>query len=130
MGIPDIAAWGLAAPAALLVRGIMRQPVWVVVTRFTDIPLGQVHIPAVDQVTSWWTISEGLNTLSGVQHNLQWAMMITSVAFFLQLLDREQEWPDVVKEVRKANDDLVGGNEQLVAAKMAEYFEAEAERKE
>jgi len=130
LGIPTIAAEGLAAPAGLLVRGIMRQPRWVVVTKLTDlmVPLGGVHIPAMDPVKTWWTISEGTNDLQGLQNNMQWAMVIVSVAFFLDLLDKEQEWPDVMKEVRRVNEDFVGGNEQQVAGKVAAYFEGEAKR--
>jgi len=130
LGIPTIAAEGLAAPAGLLVRGIMRQPRWVVVTKLTDlmVPLGGVHIPAMDPVKTWWTISEGTNDLQELQNNMQWAMVIVSVAFFLDLLDKEQEWPDVMKEVRRVNEGFVGGNEQQVAGKVASYFEEEAKR--
>jgi hypothetical protein len=123
---------GLAFPQTCILMGIPKIAAerWVVVTKFTDLekPLGQVHIPATDSVTSWWTISEGANDLQELQHHMQWAMVIVSVAFFLDLLDKEKDWPNEVQEVRSVNEGFVGGNEWQVAKRAADYFKDEAKR--
>lgn len=81
-------AANLAAPTGLLARGIMRQPFWMVNEGlFANLiaVVGNVHIPALNPVVSWWTVSEMRNGLKDNQENLQWAFMLLNALFFVLL---------------------------------------------
>jgi hypothetical protein len=78
----------LSTPTALLARGIMRQPEWVLdKANFGPVPLGKVYVLAIDGMISWWTVSEDRNEMSDLQKNLQWCFMLINISFFLSLLD-------------------------------------------
>jgi hypothetical protein len=56
----------LSAPTGLLAQGIMRQPFWMVNKNLFADMMGivrNVHIPALDPLVSWWTVSEMRNGL-------------------------------------------------------------------
>ena len=132
LGVPTLPAATLASPVAILARGILRQPTWFVVTKLTGLmdALGNVHVPAVDPLMSWWTLSENENDSDGLQNHLQWGMIVASIAFFVVLLEKEAEVPGVLREVRTAIEQGMCGNERKVAIQVAEYLAAQEEEQD
>jgi hypothetical protein len=87
----------LARPTALLARGIMRQPEWVLdhPNLGVGIPLGNVYILSINSIMDWWTLSEDRNDAEDLQTNLQWCFILINIAFFLELLRLKAEGMDI-----------------------------------
>ena len=132
LGLPALPAAAISSPAAILARGVLRQPTWFVVTTLTGMRgvLGEVHVPAVDSLVSWWTVSENENDNNALQTNLQWGMIVASIAFFVALLEKEAEVPGVVTKVRTVLEQDMSGSERRLAMGVAKYLVEEGGKDE
>ncbi|KAH6710772.1 hypothetical protein BKA61DRAFT_612385 [Leptodontidium sp. MPI-SDFR-AT-0119] len=114
----------LGTPTALLARGIMRQPEWVLdKPGFGPMPLGQVYVLAIDGMIDWWTMSEDRNDMSDLQKNLQWCFVLINISFFLSLLElsRNEEFPlEAIEKVHCASSQ----DNKKVAQEVFEFLQS------
>jgi len=94
----------LATPTALLARGIMRQPEWVIdKANFGPVPLGKVYVLAIDGMMNWWTVSEDRNEMADLQKNLQWCFILINISFFLLLIDTSKDEKFPLGDIEKVH---------------------------
>jgi hypothetical protein len=113
----------LAKPTSLLARAAMRQPEWILddYAEFAKgIPLGNVHIPGINSIIDWWTVSEDRNDLGDLGRNLQWTFSLVNIAFFLALL-RLGEGTRVVDAVEKIHGGM-SESTSAVAGEVAHFL--------
>lgn len=110
----------LGAPTSLLARAIMRQPQWLLTHPSPlAIPIGNVHIPSLNSVKNWWTLSEDRNDMGDLQNHLQWAFLLVNVAFFLTLLrDGKKE----IVRVVEGEHEIAGSDSQGIAREMVDFL--------
>ena len=87
----------LAAPTCLIARCQSR---WMVQEIVVNLGLGDVHIPSSAALLSWWTVSEGSNDMGDLQDNLQWALLLIKIAFFVALLQTPDQESSLIANVR------------------------------
>ena len=114
----------LGIPTALLARGIMRQPEWVLdKPGFGPVPLGQVYVLAIDGMINWWTVSEDRNDMSDLQKNLQWCFMLINISFFLSLLELSRNKKFPLEAIEKVHCASSQGNKK-VAQEVFEFLQS------
>ena len=111
----------LCAPTPLLARAIMRQPQWALMnpTFSLSVPVGNVHIPSLSSMMNWWTVSEDRNDMGDLQTNLQWALLLVNLAFFVKLL--KEGGPEVVREVEMGHKGA-GRDSLSIAERVVDYL--------
>jgi hypothetical protein len=117
----------LAAPTGLLARGIMRQPYWTLEERVlaeTIATLGNVHIPALDPLLTWWTVSDQRNGVNDNQENLQWAFLLLLSSFFVFLRTRFSDDREMIEKLGAVLERNVKDTEDL-ASKVYECWKRE-----
>jgi hypothetical protein len=113
----------LAAPTPLLARAIMRQPQWMVdnVELGGDtIPIGNVHIPSINSMVDWWTLSEDRNDLGDLQKNLHWPLLLVNTAFFIALLTMPEEDIELKNAIEDSHE--VTSGERQTSEAIVGYF--------
>ncbi|KAH0539048.1 hypothetical protein FGG08_004394 [Glutinoglossum americanum] len=128
----------LASPTPLLARAIMRQPQWMVDSEELKrgaLPIGNVHIPSINSMIDWWTISEDRNEMVDLQKNLHWSLLLINISFYISLLtspEKDTELVDAIESMQvvtghesKIAEDVVGFFKQLYAS---DLLSAESDR--
>ena len=107
----------------------MRQPFWTVnknlFAGMVEV-VGNVHIPALHPLITWWTVSEMRNGLKDNQENLQWAFLLLNAMFFVALRSDYDDDQTLIQALNTMNQDDGSGAKDL-AEKVCRYFRKEYE---